>query len=176
MSDHTGRARGSLEPVICFESPSGYLILAPQQIGEGTALAKKIYEERYHPQGWQWREFGQNGLHEIDALQKRLVGQELERNGQMLEVHGARREQVRSDIASSLRARMVSAGTSAFERDFIHYYLELREDSKRDKYRQALEHHNYYLWAREQDAKTKVEDRMKSEPGDFWRTEQQQRD
>lgn len=175
MSDRTGYARGSLEPVIYFENSSGYVILAPQQIGQGTNLARKIYEEKYRGAGWEWREAGANGLHEVDALQKRLVDQEVSRDRRMADKSSQEREMVRRDIAESLRARMTSSGTSEFERDFIRHYLQLRDDSKRDKYAQALKHHNYYLWSREQNSGTKVEDRMKSEPGDIWRTEEQLR-
>lgn len=175
MSDRTGYARGSLDPVIYFENASGYVILAPQQIGQGTALAKKIYEERYRPAGWEWREAGANGLHEVDALQKKLIDQEVSRDRRMADKSSYERDVVRREIAESLRNRMTSAATSEFEREFIRYYLELREDSKRDKYREALKQRNYYLWAREQDSSTKVEDRMKSEPGDLWRGEAQQK-
>lgn len=121
MSDRTGRARGSLDPVIYFENSSGYVILAPIQIGEGSALARKIYEERYRPQGWEWREAGANGLHEVDALQKRLVDQELQRNTAMADKSSYERDIVRRQVADSLRQRMISAGTSEFERDFIRY-------------------------------------------------------
>jgi len=167
MSDRTGYARGSLAPVIYFENSSGYVILAPEQIGQGTALARKIYEERYRPQGWEWREAGANGLHEVDALQKRLIDQEVSKDRMMADKSSYERDVVRREIAERLRARMTSSDTTEFEREFIRHYLTLREDSKRDKYRETLKQHNYYLWAREQDSGTKIEDRMKSEPDDI---------
>ena len=171
----TGRQAGTLDPVIYFENSSGYVILAPQEVGQGTALARKIYEERYRPKGWEWREAGANGLHEVDALQKRLIDQEVSRDNMMADKSSYERDLVRREIAERLRSRMTSAATSEFERDFIRYYLELREDSKRDKYRETLKQRNYYLWAREQDSSTQVDDRMKSEPGDLWRGEAQQK-
>jgi hypothetical protein len=165
----TGRAHGTLEPVIYFENSSGYVILAPQQIGEGTALARKIYEEKYRPQGWEWREAGANGLHEVDQLQRRLIDQEVSRDRGMAEHVGLKRDAVRKAVGETLRQRMTSSGTSEYEREFIRLYLRVRDDSKRDKYKELLKQRNYYLWAREQDSGTKVEDRMPSQPGEFWR-------
>ena len=169
MSDRTGRKRGSLDPVITFEAPNGYLILAPQQIGEGLNLARRVFAEKYEPQGWRWREWGEGGLQEVAELEKRLIRQENERDGAMAAKSSQEREVHRRQIQESLKRRMVSPDTSAFEKEFIDLYLNLRDDAKRDKYAQALKDRNYFLWALNMDQGTKVEDRMKSEAGDIWR-------
>ncbi len=165
----TGFARGSLSPVIYFERKDGFCILPPIEVGHGTELARKMLaDERYR--GWEWREAGT--LAEVDRLQKRLVDQEDKRSEFMAQTVGDRSRAVRDAVADSLRQRMCSSATSAYERDFIGLYLQLREE-KRDKYRASLEQHRWYLWAREQDSKTKFEDRMPDQPGEFWRTPEQ---
>ncbi len=171
MSERTGFCRGTLNPVIYFERRDGFCILAPQEVGQDLSLARRAYDERYRPQGWEWREAGT--LAEVDRLQRRLVEQEEARLRQMADRVGFYRERALAQTAADLRARMCSAATSAYERDFIAAYLQLRTD-KRDKYRDRLMEHNFYLWAREMDAGTKVEDRMPSQPGEVWRGEAQQ--
>jgi hypothetical protein len=166
MSDRTGFCKGTLNPVIYFERGDGYAILAPQEVGQDLSLARRIYEERYHPQGWEWREAAT--LQDVDRLQKKLVEQEESRLRKMADVNGFHRERAMAQTASDLRARMCSSATSSFERDFISAYLKMRED-KRDKYRDRLMEHNFYLWASAMDSGTKVEDRMPSQPGEFWR-------
>lgn len=122
--------------------------------------------------GWEWREAGT--LAEVDRLQKRLVDQENVRANHMAYTVGDRSRAIKDAVADNLRQRMCSSSTSAFERDFIGLYLKLRED-KRDKYRDRLTEHNWYLWAREQNSNTKFEDRMPDQPGEFWRSPDQVR-
>lgn len=174
--DRTGRARGSLEAILYFEREDGHVVLPVYDAG-CPEQARRIFDQRYknHPsEKWQWRETD-GTLSAVDALQKRLCDQEIRRDNRMMESHQAVREAWRKQVASSLYARMTSAATSEFEREFIKIYLTLRDDAKRDKYRQQLEHRNHFLWAREFDSGTKVEDRVPVLPGEFWRTEQQQK-
>ncbi len=174
--NRTGRAAGSLEPIIVFERADGYLVL-PQYDAGNIEMARKLFDSRYrnHPtEKWMWREWGSQ-LRDVDALQKRLTDQEYRRNQQMLEVHYEMREAIRKSVADDLRRTMVSSSTSPFEREAIQYYLAMRDDAKRDKWRQEIENTQCYLWARENDANTKVEDRQIIQPGEFWRTEEQQR-
>jgi hypothetical protein len=175
--NRTGRAMGTLSAIIYFERSDGMVILPVFDAGR-PELARMIFERKYknHPQGerWEWREA--STLTQVDQLQKRLVEQEQRRDQTMLEQHYNLREQVRRDVRDSLYQRMISSGTSDFEREAIRYYLDARDDPKRDKFRATIEHHNYYLWAREMNPGTKVEDRMPMQPGEFYRTEQQQRD
>jgi hypothetical protein len=172
----TGYAPGSLSPVIYFEREDGYIVL-PQYDAGNIEMARHYFEARYrnHPtEKWMWRECGMQ-LRDVDALQKRLVDQEHRQNQQMLEVHYEMREAVRKQVRDSLYQKMVSSSTSPFEREAIGYYLDMRDDAKRDKWRTQIEATQCYLWARENDANTKVEDRQVIQPGEFWRTAEAQR-
>lgn len=176
MSDRTGRAAGTLEPIIYFERSDGHVILPVYDAG-CPEQARRVFTERFKnhaTEKWQWRETD-GTLSAVDALQKRLTDQELRRDARMMEAHQAVRERCRAEVASALRQRMCSSSTTPYEREFISVYLTLRDEAKRDKYRQGLEHRNYYLFAREMNSGTKVEDRMVTIPGEFWRTEAQQR-
>lgn len=156
--DRTGRALGTLRAVIYFENASGHLVLPPEEIGQGTMLAQQIYAERYRSQGYEWREA--RTLEEVDRLQGRLIQQEQGQLNYQAKVMDQQREQVRGEIADNLRQRMVSADCSAFERDFIEAWLRIREE-KRKQFTDVWNQRNMYLWAREMDESTKVEDRMK---------------
>jgi hypothetical protein len=157
MPDRTGRALGSLNPVIYFENAAGHLLLPPEEIGQGPAEAHRLYDQRYRSQGYQWREAGT--LNDVQRLQKRLTDQEMRLREHQAEVDENAREQVHRETAARLRARMTSADCKPFERDFIRYWLEMQEE-KRTKYTQRWREYNDYIWALEQDSGTKVEDRM----------------
>ncbi len=159
MADRTGRALGSLEPVIFFERPDGYVILPPEEIGK-PGIARMMYEKKYRAEGWEWREA--DTLPEVDKLQKRLVDQEMKVAAERDLREDIRRQRAYQKTGESLRARLTSGKCGNYEREFITYYLQSREE-RREKYRQRWSEYNHYLWAREQDSTTKVEDRMKGE-------------
>jgi hypothetical protein len=167
MSDRTGMARGSLRPIIYFEAPNGYIILAPVEIGQGAEVARRMYDERYKAQGWRWCESG-TSWSDVTAFQKRLQEQGMReaqaKGANMMEAYDASRRKT----ASELRQRMASSDCTPWERDFIAAYLDLNEE-KRKKYDHVWKAHHDYLWAIEQDANTKIEDRMPSQEGDVWR-------
>lgn len=176
-SDKTGRARGTLEPIIYFERSDGYVILPAYDAGK-PEQARHVFDVRYrnHPtEKWEWRETD-GTLAGVDVLQKRLVEQERRRTETMLEGHSLLREASRAAVRDSLYARLVSSQTSAFEKEAIRYWLDAREEKHRDKYAREMENHNWFLWAREMSSSTKIEDRMPMQPGEFWRTPEQQRD
>ena len=107
MADRTGRAMGTLDPVIYFENSSGHILLAPQEVGQGTQLPRRLYEQRYKHQGYEWREA--DTLDKVVKLQKRLVEQEtaiLRHQGQVDE---EKRRRVHAETASNLRQRMASS-------------------------------------------------------------------
>ena len=166
MSDRTGIAKGSLRPVIYFQNAAGQIILPPESIDE-PGIARMVYERKYSREGWQWCEAGT--LAEVDQLQKRLIAQEERRVEKMVRVDSEMREQMFQYSSDVLRQRMVSSDTTPWERDYIKAYLALHEQ-KRAEYRDALTHHNFYLWAREQDESTKVEDHLPLQPGQFERS------
>lgn len=156
----TGFALGNLRPTIYFENSSGHLVLAPEEIGQGTALARKIYEERYSSRGYQWKET--RNLQEVDVLQKRLVDQEAKMYAARGFSEEVARQKLWAETGDRLRARMASSACTPYERDFIELYLRMRED-KRKTYQQRWSEYHNYLWAREMDSGTKIEDRMKGE-------------
>ena len=166
MSDRTGIARGSLSPAIYFERSDGYVILAPGEKGN-REFARMAYDLKYSREGWQWREAGT--LHDVDRLQQKLADQEMRRMEQMACVNQQVREEVMRQTGAALRNVMVSAGTSDFEKEFIRLYLDMRNE-KRDKYRQELMNHNYFIAARELDSSTKIEDLMPMEAGQVERS------
>lgn len=153
--------------MVYFERASDkYVILAPAEIGSGMQYARMVYETKYR-HGWSWCEADTLGA--IDTLQKRLSQQDIQEAEKRVQVNSFVRDQIYRETGSNLRSRMVSDATSPWERDFIKAYLSLRED-KRDRYRDSLLHHNYYIWSRENDDGSKVEDRLPMLEGQFERT------
>lgn len=167
MADRTGIASGTLRPCIYFvRSSDMYAILAPMEIGGGLELAKMVFERKYKRE-WMWCEA--TTLPEIDALQKRLSNQEVFEAEKKVRVNSLMRDTVFKATGEALRAQMVSAATSQWEKDWIREYLKLRGD-KRDRYRDSLAHHNYYIMAREMDSGKKVDELLPLLPGQFERT------
>lgn len=139
----TMRKMGSLEPVIYFinhldrSHPEGFHVLAP-------------YSSFPTPEGYE--RAAAETLADVDRLQRILIEQERrewEREAIVNEVLVAERRQA---VRDRLYARMIGAGTSEYEREFIRLYLELRED-KRERYRQRFMERTAFLWAREMDAR-----------------------
>jgi len=157
MPDKTGYAFRRLRPVIYLENSSGHLLLLPEEIGKGTELARKIYEERYRAQGYEWCEAGT--LDDVDKLQQRLAAQERAILQQQADRVGNVNAAAHKRTASSLYNRLTSAGVSQMEKDMIRAWLDLQND-KKCKWQGAVEQTDMYIWAREQDAGTQVADRM----------------
>ena len=138
-----------------------YIILAPMDTIRGIELARMAYERRYK-NGWVWCEA--TTLAEIDRLQKRLVDQEIREAEKRVHLNTLQRERVFKQTGDALRQQMVSSSTTPFERDFIKQYFALRE-GRRDKFRDALLHHNRFIMAREYDSTHNVEDSLPLLPG-----------
>lgn len=98
-----------------------------------------------------------NTLAEVDTLQRRLQQATYARCQRELvrdeEAFAAAREAVRS----SLTARIASAATSEYERDFLRAYIQLRDD-KRAAYRQRFTCDRAYLEMRENDKPRNAEE------------------
>jgi hypothetical protein len=166
MADRTGIARGTLRPCIYFVRRTDMTaILAPAEVGSGLELARMVYERRYK-HDWMWCEA--TTLQEIDALQKRLANQELHEAQKKIQVNSLVRDRVFQQTGDALRQQMCSASTTQWEKDWIREYFKLR-DAKRDRYRDSLLHHNYYIWARENYDSAKVDDSIPLLPGQFER-------
>jgi hypothetical protein len=156
--DRTGRALGTLSPVLYFENASGHILLPPVEIGKGDSVARKLFEERYKPQGYEWREA--STLNDVDRLQKRLQDQaQGELNRQTERVSNAR-ELARQQTRSNLYQRMTSSDCDPYEKDFIRYWMML-DDDKKKVFEQRFNERNMYLHAREFDSHTPVTDRIK---------------
>lgn len=173
MADKTGRSLGTLDPVVYFHNssltvfkvdrfvtihlPHGHYLMPPIGVGEGPQLARRLFEEKFKPNGYQWCEA--DTLSEVDTLQNRLVEQET----LIMKAQGGRLDDIRTrarrETSSNLRQRMSSSDCSQYERDFIQLWLDMDED-KRKKYTQRFTERNMYLWSREMGSQTKVEDRM----------------
>jgi hypothetical protein len=167
MGDRTGFARGRVNPVIYFKDRKGTCILAPEQIGQGLALAHQIYEQRYKHEGWEWCEA--DTWDRVVALQEKLIEQEKDSAESTRERAMFNYDAAKAKTAASLRTRMASGDCTPYERDFIQLWFQLSPE-KRKKYEQRFHEHQSYLWSVEMDAGTKVEDRMKAEPGDTWKS------
>lgn len=153
-SERTGFAHGRLKAAIYFERSDGFVVLAPAEKGRDD-YARMVYETKYGPAGWQWREA--DTLADVDRLNKRLVEQEESRIGRMIGLNAQCREQIREHVRTKLVENMHSDRASNFEREFIACYLQLH-DARKDKYRERLLHHNLGLMALGYDSGKKVED------------------
>lgn len=156
MSDRTGFAVGRVSPIVFYDNSAGEVVLPPS-----ADVARYYYSEfrdgsgrTYRDRGFELREAGT--LAEVDALQRRLVERDRrEAEGQVDRQEAATAEAWRRR-GSDLYARMVSAATPEYEKEFIRAYLQVRDD-KRARYRQAWLERQSYLWAREQDSAHAVE-------------------
>lgn len=160
MPDRTGRALGTLDAAIYFENASGHIVLPGIDIGEGPASARRVYEQRFKHQGYEWREA--DTLHAVQRLQKRLIEQEEKVLKNQGHVDEERRRKAHAEINGRLRQRMASSDCDPWERDFIALWLQNRDD-KQKEFTQRFTERNQYLWAAEMDTSTKVQDRMGSD-------------
>jgi hypothetical protein len=157
----TGYAPGRVEPIVDFASRDGEVVLPPT-----TEDARWLYRTYYQNRGWEWCEA--STLAEVDALQDRLVSLEKDKMDREMEHDEKLLAPKREEIRSNLSQRMISAKTGEWEKEFIRLYMQLRDEKKKEAYRQRYLERTSYLWIREMDANTKATDRMLSEPGDRW--------
>ncbi len=156
-NDRTGFARGSLTPVVYFEDKDGKILMPPIQIGSDVNHARKAYDLKYAALGYEWREA--RTLAEVDQLQRRLQEATQREAETKLAMTDQVRDMIRKETASNLRQRMISSNTPDFERRFITAYLNLQED-KRSKHLENFKHREAFLWAREYDSGSKIEDKI----------------
>jgi hypothetical protein len=130
---------GTLSPLVYFvnhddaQKPRGWITIAPYT-GCPTPRGHTV-------------EYADT-LQAIDRLQKTLQEQELRLAEQELAADDKLYEAVSKRVVDRLEARMVNSATSAYEREFIRLYLQLRYE-KRDRHRQRFLERSAYLWARE---------------------------
>lgn len=160
MSDKTGMCKGSLRPILYAEAPNGWVELLPKQEGHDDSLPRKMYETKYKPRGWEYREAG--SWPEWKRLQERLVAQERQNAETIKQQRMSSYDVAKAKTAAEMRQRMTSSDCTPYERDFIQHWLLLSEE-KRKKYEALWEQHQSYLWAVEMNPGTHFADRMKGE-------------
>ena len=149
------RALGTLDPIVYFSHPVHGIALPPS-----GKSARFLYEARgasgrsFKDHGFEYCEAGT--LAEVDALQKRLVAQEMEKLEAAAYRDDAQSAGAWREVGDRLRGKMVSGSTSPYEREFIEHYLKLREQ-KRDRHRQRWMERTMFLEAREMDDGHKLE-------------------
>jgi len=130
------RKPGCVAPVIYFRYPNGHLTLAP--FSDCPTPDGAIKEEA-------------DTLPAIDKLVDQLRKQEYE-NSQSemnydMNLFAARNKEIRDKIYS----RISSSATTEYEKEFLRLYMQLRDERKRETYRQRFTEAQWYLHAREND-------------------------
>jgi len=130
------RKPGCVAPVIYFRYPNGHLTLAP--FSDCPTPDGAIKEEA-------------DTLPAIDRLVDTLRKQEYENSQREMNydmnLFAARDKEIRDRIYQ----RMTSGSTSEYEKEFLRYYMELRDERKREKHRQRYMEAQWFLHAREND-------------------------
>jgi hypothetical protein len=130
------RKPGTVAPLVYFRYPNGHLTLAP-------------FSSCPTPEGSIREEV--DTLAGIDKVVDVLRRQEYEQ---------AEREMIRDmnvfkeremAILDRIYARIASSATSEYEKEFLRYYLPLRDERKRQTYRQRFLEAQWVLYAREND-------------------------
>ena len=101
-----------------------------------------------------------NTLAEVDRLQGRLQQATYERCQRELMRDEQALAESRERVRASITARIASAATTDYEKEFLREYIKLREE-KRDKYRQKFACDVAYLEMRENDKPRNAEELLK---------------
>lgn len=138
------RKPGCVAPVIYFRYPNGHLVLAP--FTDCPTPDGSIKEEA-------------DTLPAIDKLVDVLRKQEYEQaEKEMLRDMNVfkAREQA---ILDRIHQRIASSTTTEYEKEFLRYYLPLRDERKRVLYRQRFMEAQWYLYARENELGNRAADK-----------------
>jgi len=143
------RKPGCIEPVIYFRYPDGHLTLAPYS--DFPTPPNAIRE-------------GAETLAQVDRLERVLQQQELDRGEREMQHDSEMIESASARIRDSLYARMTSGSTTEWEKEFLRLYLQLRDERKREKYRQRYLEYSMYLSARHNDIGKRSADKEEFHP------------
>ena len=125
---------GCIPAVIFFEYPNGHVTLA-------------AFSDQRTPENAIRHEA--DTLAQVDRLEKRLRDQEMQAAEQEIAYEDATYERKRQEIRDRIYQRMCSSNISPFEREFLGLYLQLRDERKKEKYRQRwLEATSWNFYAR----------------------------
>ena len=128
------RKPGCVAPVIYFRYPNGHLTLAP--FSDCPTPDSAIKEEA-------------DTLPAIDKLVDILRKQEYESSEREMRNDMNLAATKDKEIRDRIYQRMTSGSTSEYEKEFLRYYLQLRDERKRVTYRQRFMEAQWYLAARE---------------------------
>ena len=131
--------------LLYFESADGTISLPPS-------------DDTPCPPGYDRREA--NTLAEVDRLQRRLQQSTYERCQRELMHDEQAGAESRERVRASITARIASAATTDYEKEFLREYIKLREE-KREKYRQRFACDVAYLELRENDHPRNAEELLK---------------
>jgi len=138
------RKPGCVAPVIYFRYPNGHLTLAP--FSDCPTPEGSIKEEA-------------DTLAAIDRLVEVLRRQEYENSEREMRndmnLFAAKDKEIRDKIY----ARISSNVTTEYEKEFLRLYLSIRDERKREGYRQRFLEAQWYLAARENDLGDRASDK-----------------
>jgi hypothetical protein len=130
------RKPGCVAPVIYFRYPNGHLTLAP--FSDCPTPDGAIKEEA-------------DTLTQIDRLVDTLRKQEAESAQNEMHYDQSLFKKRNDEIRDRIYARISSNTTTEYEKEFLRLYLSLRDERKRELYRQRFMEAQWYLHAREND-------------------------
>jgi len=138
------RKPGTVAPLVYFRYPNGHLTLAPFSACPTPDGA--IREEA-------------DTLSGIDKIVDILRRQEAEQaEKEMLRDMNVFRQREQA-ITDRIYARIASSATSEYEKEFLRYYLPLRDERKRELYRQRFLEAQWYLYSRENNLGDRASDK-----------------
>lgn len=138
------RKPGCVAPVIYFRYPNGHLTLAP--FSDCPTPDGAIKEEA-------------DTLHAIDKLVDQLRKQEYETNQREMQYDMNLMATRDKEIRDRIYQRISSSVTTEYEKEFLRLYMQLRDERKRETYRQRYLEAQWYLAAREQNLGDRAADK-----------------
>ena len=130
------RKPGCVAPVIYFRYPNGHLTLAP--FSDCPTPDGAIKEEA-------------DTLPAIDKLVDQLRKQEYENSQREMQHDSNQFAAKEKEIRDRIYQRISSSATTEYEKEFLRYYLQLRDERKREKHRELYMQAQWFLHAREND-------------------------
>jgi glucan phosphorylase len=128
------RKPGCVAAVIYFRYPNGHLVLAP--FSDCPTPDGAIKEEA-------------DTLTQIDKLVDQLRKQEYETSQREMHYDQSLMASKDKEIRDRIYQRISSSATTEYEKEFLRLYMQLRDERKREMYRQRFMEAQWYLAARE---------------------------
>jgi hypothetical protein len=128
------RKPGCVAAVIYFRYPNGHLVLAP--FTDCPTPDGAIKEEA-------------DTLTQIDKLVDQLRKQEYETSQREMHYDQSLMASKDKEIRDRIYQRISSSATTEYEKEFLRLYMQLRDERKRETYRQRFMEAQWYLHARE---------------------------